>query len=133
MDPATNRSLLSSDPFLSISSVLSGTPYYDVMPEPFLGNPEDNLAVIVDLNPGYTGFPNKHGTGCNHAIFDESEEELNIVRTALIQSLRSMSKPLTDTYMRVFKDSADLDILHIFADLGYPEAQEELEFIWSLQ
>ena len=62
-----------------------------------------------------------------------AEEELNIVRTALIQSLRSMSKPLTDTYMRVFKDSADLDILHIFADLGYPEAQEELEFIWSLR
>ena len=56
MDPATNRSLLSSDPFLSISSVLSGTPYYDVMPEPFLGNPEDNLAVIVDLNPDIQVF-----------------------------------------------------------------------------
>ena len=74
MDPATNRSLLSSDPFLSISSVLSGTPYYDVMPEPFLGNPEDNLAVIVDLNPVYPGFPNKHGTGCNHVIFVQHVE-----------------------------------------------------------
>ena len=91
--------------------------------EDYIDEDDDNCIIPVLL----------HGTGCNHAIFDESEEELNIVRTALIQSLRSMSKPLTDTYMRVFKDSADLDILHIFADLGYPEAQEELEFIWSLR
>ena len=74
-----------------------------------------------------------HGTVCDQAIFDESEEELNIVRTALIQSLRSMSKPLTDTYMLVFKGSADLDFLTVFASLGYTEAQEELEFRWSLQ
>ena len=56
MDPATNRSLLSSDPFLSNSPVLSGSPYYDAMPEPFLGDPEDNLAVIVDLNPDIQVF-----------------------------------------------------------------------------
>ena len=74
-----------------------------------------------------------HGTVCDQAIFDESEEELNIVRTALLQSLRSMSKPLTDTYMLVFKGSADLDFLTVFASLGYTEAQEELEFRWSLQ
>ena len=56
MDPATNRSLLSSDPFLSNSPVLSGSPYYDAMPEPFLGDPEDNHAVIVDLNPDIQVF-----------------------------------------------------------------------------
>jgi len=72
MDPATNRSLLSSDPFLSRSSVLSGTPYYDVMPEPFLGNPEDNLAVIVDLNPGYTGSPNKYGVPADNIVLSKS-------------------------------------------------------------
>ena len=44
-----------------------------------------------------------------------------------------MSKPLTDTYMLVFKGSADLDILTVFASLGYTEAQVELEFRWSLR
>ena len=85
--------------------------------EDYIVEDDDNCIIPVLLD----------GTVCDQAIFDESEEELNIVRTALIQSLRSMSKPLTDTYMMGFKDSADLDILHIFADLGYPEAQEELE------
>lgn len=91
--------------------------------EEYIDEDDDNRIIPVLL----------HGPVCDQAIFNEPEEELNTVRTALIQSLRSMSKPLTDTYMMVFKDSADLDILRIFADLGYPEAQEELEFRWSLQ
>lgn len=91
--------------------------------EDYIVEDDDNCIIPVLLD----------GTVCDQAIFDESEEELNIVRTALIQSLRSMSKPLTDTYMMVFKDSADLDILTVFASLGYTEAQEELEFRWSLQ
>ena len=75
-----------------------------------------------------------HGcAACHKAIFDEPEEELNAVRKKLIETLRSLSVPQTNIYMLVFKDSADTDILYIFANLGYPEAQEELEFRWSLR
>ena len=91
--------------------------------EEYIDEDDDNRIIPVLL----------HGPVCDQAIFNEPEEELNTVRTTLIHCLRSMSKTLTDTYMMVFKESADLDILRIFADLGYPEAQEELEFRWSLQ
>lgn len=91
--------------------------------EEYIDEDDDNRIIPVLL----------HGPVCDQAIFNEPEEELNTVRTTLIHCLRSMSKTLTNTYMMVFKESADLDILRIFADLGYPEAQEELEFRWSLQ
>ncbi len=73
------------------------------------------------------------GVARSRAIFNEPEEELTTVRKKLIQTLRTLSTPLTNNYMLVFKDSADLDILTVFASLGYAEAQKELEFRWSLQ
>ena len=72
MSPITNRSLLSSDPFLSNSPVLSGSPYYDAMPEPFLGDPDNNLAVIVDLNPGFTDANNKYGVPPDNIVLSNS-------------------------------------------------------------
>ena len=72
MSPITNRSLLSSDPFLSNSPVLSGSPYYDAMPEPFLGDPDNNLAVIVDLNPGFTDVNNKYGVPPDNIVLSNS-------------------------------------------------------------
>lgn len=86
---------------------------------------DDDDCVIPVLTHG--------GAACHRAIFNEPEEELTAVRKKLILTLRTLSTPLTNNYMLVFKDSADLDILFIFADLGYPEAQEELEFRWSLR
>ena len=86
---------------------------------------DDDDCVIPVLTHG--------GVACHGAIFNEPEEELTTVRKKLIQTLRTLSTPLTNNYMLVFKDSADLDILYIFAELGYPEAQEELEFRWSLR
>ena len=85
MDPATNRSLLSSDPFLSNSPVLSGSPYYDAMPEPFLGDPDNNLAVIVETaamnnrqkKMGYNGAKElMHSLGIEE--MEPTEKELEI-------------------------------------------------------
>lgn len=73
------------------------------------------------------------GVARSRAIFNEPEEELTTVRKKLIKTLRTLSTPLTNNYMLVFKDSADLDILTVFASLGYAEAQKELEFRWSLK
>lgn len=46
--------LIEEDPFLHNSAILSGYPYFDIMPEPFLGNPEKCSIVMINLNPGYT-------------------------------------------------------------------------------
>ena len=73
------------------------------------------------------------GAACHRAIFNEPEEELTAVRKKLIETLRTLDVPVTNIYMLVFKDSADTDMLYTFANLGYPEALEELEFRWSLQ
>lgn len=57
-DWIAKKSLLppAPDPFLSNSTVLSNPPYYDIMPEPFLGNPEEDGSsiVMINLNPGFT-------------------------------------------------------------------------------
>lgn len=46
--------LIEEDPFLHNSAILSGEPYFDIMPEPFLGNPDNCSIVMINLNPGYT-------------------------------------------------------------------------------
>lgn len=46
--------LIEEDPFLKNSAILSGKPYFDIMPEPFLGNPDNCSIVMINLNPGYT-------------------------------------------------------------------------------
>lgn len=47
-----------ADPFLTKSDILAGKekekPYFDVMPEPFLGDPENCSIVMINLNPGYS-------------------------------------------------------------------------------
>jgi hypothetical protein len=49
-----NANLTVDDPFLHNSGILSGKPYFDIMPEPFLGNPDNCSIVMINLNPGYT-------------------------------------------------------------------------------
>ena len=46
--------LIEEDPFLHNSAILSGKPYFDIMPEPFLGNPDKCSIVMINLNPGFT-------------------------------------------------------------------------------
>ena len=49
-----DANLTVNDPFLHNSAILSGKPYFDIMPEPFLGNPDKCSIVMINLNPGYT-------------------------------------------------------------------------------
>lgn len=51
---AKNSNLPKNDPFLQNSTILSGKPYFNIMPEPFLGNPDNCSIVMINLNPGYT-------------------------------------------------------------------------------
>lgn len=52
-----NTGTYKTDLFLSVQKKPNGgllkPEYIDLMPEPFFGNPDDNLAVILNLNPGY--------------------------------------------------------------------------------
>lgn len=109
---------------LVLSYIGLSTPYRLYRIEEYVDEDDDDCVLPV-LTHG--------GAGCQKAIFNEPGEELTAVRKKLIQTLRTLSTPLTNNYMLVFKGSADPDILYIFAELGYPEAQEELEFIWSLR
>ena len=64
-----NTDTYKNDPFLTVQKKpndgLLKPEYIDLMPEPFFGNPEDeNLAVILNLNPGY-GPNNKDYIGKN--------------------------------------------------------------------
>lgn len=108
---------------LVLSYIGLSTPFHLYSIEDYIDEDDDDCVIPVLC----------HGEACHKAIFNEPEEELTAVRKKLIPTLRNLSTPLTNNYMLVFKDSADLDILYIFAELGYPEAQEELEFRWSLQ
>lgn len=58
-----NTDTYKNDPFLSIQKKPDGgllkPEYIELMPEPFFGDPENNLAVILNLNPGY-GPENKN-------------------------------------------------------------------------
>ena len=59
-----NPKLFKTDPFLCTQHQGKGllTPkYIDTMPEPFWGSTKENLAVIIDMNPGFTDVPNKGG------------------------------------------------------------------------
>ena len=63
-----NTDTYKNDPFLSIQKKPDGgllkPEYIELMPEPFFGDPENNLAVILNLNPGY-GPDNKKHIGKN--------------------------------------------------------------------
>lgn len=58
-DHFTDTDTFKNDPFLSVQKKPNGgllqSKYIDLMPEPFLGNPdpENNLVVMLNLNPGY--------------------------------------------------------------------------------
>ena len=52
-----------NDPFLTkekSSNVLLQKNYWNLMPEPFWGNPENCYAVIINLNPGYSKYDKEY-------------------------------------------------------------------------
>lgn len=57
-----------NDPFLSRSTVLAGKPYFDVMPEPFLGDPDNCSIVMINLNPGYTAEDKDDGVKADEDV-----------------------------------------------------------------
>lgn len=56
--------LFKTDPFLCTQRPGTGLltqKYIETMPEPFWGSTKNNLAVIIDMNPGFTDESNKGG------------------------------------------------------------------------
>lgn len=77
-----------NDFFLARSSKLKAPQYLDLMPELFFGDPDNNLAVMLNLNPGYGE------TNCNYIGKNVVSERLSKGYSSFAKSFPYLSDPL---------------------------------------